>query len=170
MAFTDLDEHLAEAFGEQVAEHFDGFGILDKRPNKERYNPGVYEAKEARKAERKHAETVEHHLAALASGAIPGTCEGPECCNLMPIEPPVRGAATTVCSADCMMGRQLAQKHAKRQERHLAGLASGEVPSTCLGPYCFNLMPMALPAHGPAPWLCSEVCRVRLYRWRKKHH
>jgi hypothetical protein len=105
----------------------------------------------------------------LASGSIPSTCLGRGCCNLMPIALPLKGPAPFVCSPECMIDRQVALKRAKRQARHLDDLASGDVPSTCLGPCCCNIMPMKLPVKGPAPWLCSTACKGRLQRWRARH-
>lgn len=135
MAFTDLDEHLAEAFGERVAEHFAGFGLLDKRPNKERYSPGVYEAKEARKAERKHASRALRHLEDLATGRVPSTCLGPTCCNLMPIALPEKGPAPTVCSTACMSRlRRWRRRHEERGgDTHHYCTSSVTTPASPLG-------------------------------------
>lgn len=93
MAFTDLDEHLAEAFGSYVADWRDGFSIVDRRPDKEQRTPEGAERHRLMGLARKHEAAKARHLAAMEAGVHPSTCCAHGCHHLLPMEPTVGGPA-----------------------------------------------------------------------------
>lgn len=84
MAFTDLEEHLAEVFGERIAEHFPSrIGITDRA----RRSPEGYACQNAAKCAKRKAKREAKRLAELMDGTRPSRCDGPGCFNLLNPKP-----------------------------------------------------------------------------------
>ena len=110
MPFTDLDEHLAEAFGEYVAE------IYLLRPSK---SPEAYRTPQAkarqnmRRSARRTAQTAARWMVEMISGVRPTSCRGPECHNLLSPKPRRAVGIVLYCCRTCsnVGGRRRRSKH-----------------------------------------------------------
>lgn len=95
MAFTDLDEHVAEVFGDARAEDQHTTSVQSPRGSR-----GFRSKQEKRRLEhqRRIRRAMERFLQRMMSGEIPSTCRGPYCMSLLA---PQRGVPKGFCSDDC---------------------------------------------------------------------
>ena len=114
MPFTDLDEHLAEAFGEQVAE-VPALPARAKSP--ESYRRAESKAKSNQRRKRAlAAKRTARWLAELLDGTRPSRCDGPGCCNLLAPWPKRGAGITFFCGEDCSSARGYRRRAAARRE------------------------------------------------------
>jgi hypothetical protein len=103
MAFTDLDEHIAEIFGTVVAEDQHTTSLQSQRGSGAPRGYRTTREKHRVEHERRKRRAIERFMAEVADGTRPTTCRGPSCCNLLL---PQRGAILECCSGRCRKAKQ----------------------------------------------------------------
>lgn len=101
MAWEDLEQDIAEEFGDQRTEVHAGFLFHSSTDREKRSAVGYARWKMARRVRRRikrRREWAERHLLTLATGSRPSRCQRPGCHNLLS---PKRGPIRRTCSAVC---------------------------------------------------------------------
>lgn len=162
MAFTDLEEHLLEAFGEDSQRL-----AYDSSISWRRFTPGPRAATPSRRAawkakdQRQSTQRLGVQLVAALSGLTPARCQLEGCCNLLLPVRPHGGEPQYYCRRTHTLGfrkkqqlRDAAWHRAKRERRRVRRLSSGELPTRCQWEGCHNLLRFR---GGKPPRYCCKV-------------